>query len=221
MAIDFVQSASDINLKAISYLSELERNIALAKEAIDEVRSYLTVGTNTEKDCKDVLECDDLIKKMRKEVSDEGCAYADTHGGFAGFDVTANLYTAAVKKYGYGQCMELASSVIVNLKNKGVSSLSYCITTKGQHALAVIGIDKDADFNNIATWGENAVVCDAWAEKIYPVSDFQTMQLPEHDVRLPSIVYIFNPNCPHYLAGNLKVMHHYTAENGFVDVNLK
>jgi hypothetical protein len=42
------------------------------------------------------------------------------------------------------------------------------------------------------------VVCDPWANKVWPLSDFQEMQRLENDVK-----DFINPEMPHYLTGTL------------------
>ncbi len=45
-----------------------------------------------------------------------------------------------------------------------------------KHQLLVIGRSEKSDDNNIESWGPEAVICDPWAKKLYPVSEFANIQ---------------------------------------------
>ena len=75
----------------------------------------------------------------------------------------------------YGNCMEQAALAFVYLYEAGVAPLDYmCFTArkkdkKGRplydHAWLVIGLDADAELNDLRTWGDDAVWCDPWQMK--------------------------------------------------------
>ncbi|HGK6652029.1 TPA: hypothetical protein ACJ5DZ_003124, partial [Legionella pneumophila] len=83
----------------------------------------------------------------------------------------------------------------------------YCQTSIGEHCLIVIGRVSGSDPNDISTWGEEAVICDPWAEKAYPLSEFRKMQSPENDIRYPEMCYANGKNPKPYLAGDLISFH--------------
>jgi hypothetical protein len=97
----------------------------------------------------------------------------------------------------YGMCSEEARYAFALLEKEGVRPLTLAYTTVGQHQLFVIGE------------GDEAVVCDVWAEKKYPLSKFAEMQKPEHDVEYSDgyrryFIKDFGKYPPPYLAGDLR-----------------
>jgi hypothetical protein len=47
----------------------------------------------------------------------------------------------------------------------------YLWMPRGEHAFCVIGLDENADTTDPTTWGENAVIVDAWLGKTFSVKD--------------------------------------------------
>ncbi len=197
--------------------TEAGRNMAAAEKAIKEVRSHLTLGTNTEKDCKNFLENERIIATMREEVKQQALEYSRRNNCDVPFEVTMPLYVEALKKYHYGQCGEIASAVFMALKEQGVSPLLYCETSEGEHALVVIGANKDM-------CGTAPVVADGWAMKRYPLSEFKKMQQMKYDVRYAPERYPADPFTPPYrlvapyLAGMLEPRLYYSTDGGYENV---
>ena len=184
-------------------ISNLEENLQHAKDAIKYVRSFLIYGSNTEKDSLRPDWQPERLPIMRQEVLVLATIHAMQNGGVAEFPVISKLTKKALKKFQFGHCGEQAQAAFVFLDKKGVYPLDFCMTNIGGHNLVVIGRKSKSNPEDISTWGSSAVVCDPWAEKAYPLSDFLEMQKPEHDVRYADIYY--NPASfpPPYLGGTL------------------
>lgn len=180
-------------------------NRQYAENAISHVRSMLRHGSNTERDSTNPLREAQLITLIRKSVKAKAIQYAQSHHGICPFEVMIKLNYDALKENGYGHCGELAQAAFHYLKRLGVYPIDFCKTTVGSHNILVIGRCRGSDPNDITTWGKDAVVCDPWADRCYPISDFVTMQKPEHEVRYPAICYQDRSGPPHYLAGKLKI----------------
>ncbi|HAT1981144.1 hypothetical protein [Legionella pneumophila] len=185
----------------------LTKNLNEALSAIKYVKSKLVYGSNTEKDSKKLNWEPGRIILLRKEVHALAVVYARSHNGKAGFDVISKLTHAALLKYGFGNCGEQAQTAFCYLQSRGVAPLDYCQTSIGEHCLIVIGRVSGSDPNDISTWGEDAVICDPWAEKAYPLSEFRVMQSPDNDIRYPEICYANGKSPKPYLAGEL-ISHH-------------
>jgi len=71
-----------------------------------------------------------------------------------------------------GNCAEMADIGLAYCLSKGIyDRLIDEVTIKnGDHDFLVIGRDPESDLHDYRTWGRDAVVCDIWAKKIYPVS---------------------------------------------------
>lgn len=180
-----------------------ERNLRHAQKAIKHVRSKLIYGSNTEKDSKLPSWEPNRLSILRNEVKCHAITYATSHNGKVDFQEMSEINKKALKKYGFGACGEQAQAAFVFLKKRGIYPLDFCITTGGGHNLVVIGREATSNPDDISTWGENAVVCDPWAEKVYLLSEFEEMRQQKNDVRYADICYQFDNPPPPYLSGTL------------------
>jgi hypothetical protein len=121
------------------------------------------------------------------------------------------------KQAGYGHCGELTKAAFCEgVNNPHVSSLDYCSSSIGKHALLVIGRRKGSDPADMSTWDDDAVICDAWANKRYSIAEFSEMQKMCNNVKYsaefyrPENSHLFvnkiSPDCS-YLAGRLEVQY--------------
>lgn len=77
-------------------------------------------------------------------------------------------------KYSLGNCAELSlqaldyilHNVDVNI-NAEVYKIAY-----GDHSILVLNRDQNSDTANPLKWGENAVIADPWADKVFKASDY-------------------------------------------------
>lgn len=109
------------------------------------------------------------INAAKQEFYDTDKLYSIMHNEakkIKGFD----FRRSCIKKYNIANCGDRAQIIDEKLK-----SLNYINTKKmmvkgnndfGNHVFNVIGFDKNADMTNPNTWGPNAVVVDAWANKV-------------------------------------------------------
>ncbi|KTD46204.1 hypothetical protein [Legionella quateirensis] len=79
------------------------------------------------------------------------------------------------KKYSLGNCYELALMALDYVVHFApqVEAEVYTITG-GDHALLVIGKEKNSHPNKPETWGNNAYICDPWANEIYPALHYKS-----------------------------------------------
>lgn len=72
-------------------------------------------------------------------------------------------------------CLDRAQIIQKNLQSKGINcrigGLGHRNFKRPEHAFAVIGLPDNADMSNPSTWGENAVIIDAWAGKVFKYAD--------------------------------------------------
>ena len=69
-----------------------------------------------------------------------------------------------------GNCAEHAAVAFVYLKDKGILPIHYmALVGKGDHGFVVIGRKTGSPDGNLASWGPNAIVCDPYKDKCYPV----------------------------------------------------
>jgi hypothetical protein len=197
------------------------KNLLYASEISNKVRAHFIYGTNTERDSIDPMwkrrqqawlerHNTPLINSLRDDVVARFTNCRKNSQAKLSFEDFFKINQEAVLEYQYAQCGEIAAIAFVEAQsNPCISSVDFCRTSEGHHNLIVIGRKKDSDPDDISTWGDEAVVCDPWALKIYPVSLFSQMQAPEYDVKYPPRCYQGGPLPPPYLAGKLNVEHHW------------
>lgn len=74
--------------------------------------------------------------------------------------------------YKIGNCQEQATLAFNYLNSKSVSSLELCHFIGGDHVFVIIGRAPNSDIRNPSTWGDEAVLCDPWAENFF-AKDYQ------------------------------------------------
>ena len=66
---------------------------------------------------------------------------------------------------------EQAAIAFVFLVDRRVTPIDYMERTNADHAFVVIDRKVGSDVKDISTWGDTAVVCDPWDEKVYAASE--------------------------------------------------
>lgn len=73
-----------------------------------------------------------------------------------------------------GNCGELALVAFYYvLKKQPQTQAEVCLLEKGEHAFLVLGRKIESDPLRPETWGEDAYICDPWANTIYPASQYK------------------------------------------------
>ena len=77
------------------------------------------------------------------------------------------------KELSFGNCYEQALLALDYVINEApqVSAEIYCIRG-GDHCFLVIGREKNSDPDRPETWGDQAYICDPWANAVYPASSY-------------------------------------------------
>ena len=199
-------------------MAPITLNLALAHRAKAHVRSLLSRGSNAAPSAKlSPKDAMSLIGALRREGGNRLRAAA-RKGAIAWTadrmpdgapalrlkrtDVD-RVMAGLLKEWGYGHCAEQAAAAYCFLSGMDLhgSSVDACGVKDGDHAVVVIGRLPGSDPEQMKTWGPDAVVCDPWADKAYPLSRLEEMQRPENDVK-----DILAPQARHYLAGPLYCM---------------
>jgi hypothetical protein len=115
------------------------------------------------------------IKHMRRKIASE--SKGKTH--FEYLEITVK-YT---QLYGVGNCGEFGLVALYETIKRDISvSAEVFSIENGDHVFLVIGRDPDSDPHDYTTWGENAVICDAWSGEVYPASRLADI-LKDHATR--------------------------------------
>lgn len=201
--------------------SALVQNQLAAHRAKDFVRSLLTNGSNARKDAKvnrdKARELSDALRdEVRNRIS-TGIATnripSRAHAQRPNVPVISRVDLAAaqyesVHKHGYGHCSEQAGTASHYLReilhHPGPVEIGVWMATG--HAVVVIGRNPQSNPEDRRTWGKNTVICDPWADEVYPLYDVEKMQQPDKDVKL-----FIGSEERHYLSGNFRI----EAEVGF------
>lgn len=89
------------------------------------------------------------------------------------FNQYINLITKEFDESNHGNCAERAYYIHKLLNQKGITNQTIVEIggkkNHNSHVFNVVGIATNADITNPSTWGQNAVVIDTWANKLYTV----------------------------------------------------
>ncbi|WP_077003394.1 hypothetical protein [Variovorax sp. KK3] len=214
---------SQVSIKKIG--SWPEENLQLSKHAVAHVRGLLTHGTNAVRDAKlqkpEGLGFRKFLHEQMTERLQTGIntgeytlryRYIDgvKHKCIRRADFAAIQYEL-LKEFGYGHADELASATYCFLQKLEAQRpehdrrlIEICAVgdigpyyVEG-HRLVVIGRDPHSDPKDASTWGPNAVICDAWANEAYGVTEFRSKQLQDD-------IAHWGDDVGHYLSGELNV----------------
>ena len=212
-AVETARIATQVSFMASD--STLVQNQLAGHKAKDFVRSLLTNGSNAKKDAKvdpavamglcDALR-DELLNRISTGVATNRIhSRADARHGNAPVISRADLAAAQyelVQKYRYGHCAEQAGAASHYLReilhHRGPVEVGRWSET-GNTAV-VIGRDPGSSPLDMRTWGKNAIMCDPWADEVYPLSDVRKFQQPEKDVKV-----FIGSEPKHYLSGNFSI----------------
>lgn len=198
-----------------SWGGPLNQNLRWARQAKEHVRAQLTYGSNALPDAK-----------LSQE--DAKARYATMHNEFiarvkdsikrgsmsAQFVLSdpsrpvvflktremARLMSNVLKKYGFGVCSYQSAATYCYLIDRVPpgTRVELCQFVGSDHEVVAIGLQPNADLQDISTWGPNTVICDTWADLEYPLSQLAEMRRPENDVKRH-----VGSASQHYLAGHL------------------
>lgn len=84
-----------------------------------------------------------------------------------------NTISKSIRSIGAANCMEFSylvfSDFLDMLKYKSLT-VEIVTISNGDHAFVVINRDKESDINTPETWGQCAIVVDAWLGKVFPAN---------------------------------------------------
>jgi len=143
----------------------LLNNLMIAAKALNKTRQLVT-QSGTHPSLNDVDRyllntIDTKINKMRERMPNTSNA-KESHNALA---TLATLYKI-------GNCEEYANVLARQLMEMQTDSLieTYCIA-HGDHRFVVLGRDAKSNPADPKTWGDSAVICDAWSGEVYPASE--------------------------------------------------
>lgn len=144
----------------------LLNNLILAAKAVNKTRRLIThSGTHPSlngEQCHYINSIDMQILKMRDQIADEPGKTEKTHKALVKSAIENKL----------GNCEEYANVLARQLMEMQPGSFieTYYIAN-GDHRFTVLGRAAKSDSSNPETWGESAVICDAWTGEVYPASE--------------------------------------------------
>lgn len=161
---------------------ELLMGLIVGTEIITQVRDVLHFSsTHPELNYKDpqvkteiIAAVDEARKNRTKSPSSD--ALTQLH-----HDVTVNILPNKI-----GNCSEYAKvALYFSIDNQHIHRTEKFEITNGDHAILVINRLQGSDENDVTTWGESAVIVDAWSGNTYPasaaphkLSDYHCYQVP-------------------------------------------
>jgi hypothetical protein len=179
------ESAIAISLTRESFA----RNYGLADLARKHVRLMLVQGSNAVPDAKlNLEEAKSRSRALRREVDrvlkelvlNDAIEWKWDEHPWNGKKVQSikhldGIYVVAemLQDWGYGHCGEQSAAAYCllmqneTIRNSGCAVEVYRLEG-GDHQMVVIGRKSGSDPNDMGTWGSDAIVCDPWANKVYP-----------------------------------------------------
>lgn len=98
-----------------------------------------------------------------------------------------------VKQFSIGNCEEYAMLVLNYLRKQNIEHAEALIIQGDDHGFVVIGRTRGSDLALPSTWGDDAVVCDAWANKVYPASQIFDRLMCFRAMLHQHLAYPFDP----------------------------
>jgi hypothetical protein len=153
----------------------LAKNLALANEAIEHVRSLSIAASNRRSDriraaggVDRVIGTDQGMRTLNLGPAGQGVGAVREgvndvlQGGFTVFALRALAFAAA--RAHSGNCMEQAAIAFGYLAERGARPLDYVAFTKPgyDHVWVVLGLANSWKRDNLRSWGREAVWCDPW-----------------------------------------------------------
>jgi len=106
---------------------------------------------------------------------------------------------STTSKFSIGNCTELAIQaldyVLSHLFSSNIKiNAEVYLISGGDHVFLVLNRDPWSNPQDPKTWGENAVICDPWANKVFKASDYLSELKNFHRVNRKNSVEDFNPS---------------------------
>ncbi|MHB1949821.1 MAG: hypothetical protein ACYCQI_17120 [Gammaproteobacteria bacterium] len=144
----------------------LLNNLIMAAKAVNKTRQLITdSGTHPSLNGLDryfINMIDTNIQKIRDQIPNIPGNAEKIHKALVKFAIQHKL----------GNCEEYANVLAKQLMEMQTDFRieTYCIAN-GDHRFAVLGRDAKSDPLHPETWGESAVICDAWTGEVYPAGE--------------------------------------------------
>lgn len=185
--------------------SELIYNIELACDAVNQTRELFnyssTHPTLNNKNDKVKEAVRSKVAKCRDSRFTDMAIMADSHKDYFTFKSLVKAY----EEDKFGNCDEFAYATAFFSKFAEDGSeynlnVEICHIPNGDHVFVVIGRDPLSDINDESTWGNQAVVCDAWGLSVFPAYELKNklsaykFYKDEFDKVFINMIFSFNPN---------------------------
>ncbi|STX27994.1 Uncharacterised protein [Legionella beliardensis] len=114
----------------------------------------------------------DAVRKLEDErVADRLASNTLEDSSLVRFETTLDI----TSKYSIGSCHELAIHAFdFMLQMQPNINAEIFSLSGGDHEFLVLNREKDSIPGSPDTWGPNAVICDPWANHVYPASSYRT-----------------------------------------------
>ena len=146
----------------------LQGNLSRARLAVDHVRAKMTIGASNK--------IGDIAKSFGGALL---CVPASRSVDIAvprgPIPAWLKEWAAKAEHVGCGNCGEQAALAFMDLHNRfHVRPLDYMARRNADHAFVVIGRARGSKIDDYLTWGDDAVVCDPWDNKVYAAREVLT-----------------------------------------------
>ena len=179
----------------------------MACRVVNQIKSYQLKSsthpeTNTSLDDDAMMKFDSFFSKVNRIVDSELAQWKRSSKNKELHDFAEVKHTNKFYRddYGVANCHEYSYLVVEEIwkMDRDACVVEVIALTNSDHVFVVINRDTRSDINQPANWGQNAVICDAWAGKVYPACEFASNMSGFGLVRHPerqrqyNVTYFFN-----------------------------
>ncbi|WP_435235035.1 hypothetical protein ACR30L_14905 [Psychromonas sp. PT13] len=161
------------------------RNLGIAQQAITYVESKMTIGADNK--------WSDKFASLFAAETSGSCVARIRKSPYPSprLEQLREMARRALIA-GCGNCGEQAAIAFFWLHDRKVAPLEYMTRTNADHAFVVIGRKLDSSFDKPLEWGENCIICDPWAGKVYTIRNVSKKMYGSGPFD-PRTVYRFEP----------------------------
>lgn len=170
-------------LKELLNLDDILTEASSHKELSPQLKLYLTIGTYLTNITRNIIKdssshpqfnqyTSEDQRKLTREIDDHR-KLADLKWPNINNLNNVDARHINITQNRLGNCLEYSIYAFsqMRLLNFGIrTEIIYLVN--GDHVLLLLGRAANSNINQPATWGDDAVICDAWSGKVYPAEDF-------------------------------------------------
>lgn len=161
----------------------LHTHLRFAQQAVDYTKSKMGLGASNKIDSLSIVPvlmvniamiryaCTEIVG-IASQITTDGFIEDELAKGKMIVGTAIALRARRAEQMGCGNCGEQSAIAYVYLAEQvKLKNLDLMHRVNADHAFVVIGRKNGSLVSDYKTWGDKAVICDPWAESVYPCQD--------------------------------------------------